>query len=179
MVESGADLDRRRYEAIGWIDDVDGAPQSSWDGVTLSGRSPRAVSFIEDMDVLAASERVFGRFDADGSRFGFVHAALVTADEVVCLSRDLTPEAAATKIVGWALRGRQDVTSSLLVVRGVVDAPLIHAVARAGFPIVVTDMVPTRTAVAVAGTTCTTILGLALSHRRALFADGGHIGPSA
>ncbi|CAA9583132.1 MAG: hypothetical protein AVDCRST_MAG87-3615 [uncultured Thermomicrobiales bacterium] len=177
MVESGADLDRRRYEAIGWIDDGDRAVQLSH-GDALSGRSPRAVSFIEDLDLLMVCERVYGRFDVDGSRFGFVHAALVTGDEIVCVARDLTPEAAATKIVGWALRGNMDLTSSLLVMRGVVDAPLIHAVARAGLSIVVTDMVPTRSAVAMAGTTCTTILGLALSHRRALFANGGHIGVS-
>ena len=176
MVRSGADLDRRRYEAIGWIEDADRARHSSQDGDASSSRSPRAVSFIDDMDVLSVCERVYGRFDRDGSRYGFVHAALVSGDEVVCVARDLTPEAAAAKIVGWALRGAEDLTSSMLVMRGVVDAPLIQAVARAGLPIVVTDVVPTRSAVALAGTTCTTVLGLALSHRRALFADGGHIG---
>ena len=178
MVQSGADLDRRRYEAIGWIDDADRALQSPRDGEALSRRLPRAVSFIDDMDVLSVCERVYARFDADGSRFGFVHAALVTGDEVVCVSRDLTPEAAATKIIGWALRREEDLTTSMLVMRGVLDAPLVQAVARAGFPIVVTDVVPTRSAMALAGTTCTTIVGLALSHRRALFADGGHIGVS-
>jgi len=179
MVESGADLDRRRYEAIGWIDEADRELHATWEGDGRSARAPRAVSFVDDLDVLTACERVYQRFDADGTRFGFIHAAMVTDDAIVCVARDLTTEAAATKILGWALQGSEDLADSMLVVRGVVDAPLIRAVSRAGITVVITDAVPTRSAVALARATCMTILGLALSHRRALFTDGGQIGISA
>lgn len=179
MLESGCDLDRRRYEAIGWIDEADRELRSEWDGDARSARAPRAVSFIDDLTLLSAAERVFGRFDADGTRFGFVHAAMVTREDIVCVARDLTTEAAATKILGWALRTGEDLAMSILVVRGVVDAPLVRAVDRSGITIIVTDAVPTRLAVEESIASCTTILGLALSHRRALFADGGQIGVSA
>ena len=175
MVEGGADLDRRRIEAIGWSDDVVRGPQGPRIGEFGSGRATKAAPFIDDLDVLAACERVYRRFDADGSRFGYVHAALSTAEDLVCIGRDLSTEGAGTKILGWALRHGGDLETSMLVVRGAVDASLVSAVARAGVAVVVTDAVPTRSAVRMAGATCTTILGLALSHRRALFADGGHI----
>lgn len=181
MVESGCDLDRRRYEAIGWIseiNDAEGELRSAGDNDGRSDRAPLAAAFIDDLDVLTVAERVFRRFDADGARLGFVHAAIVTDENIVCVARDVTTDAAATKMLGWALRSGAELATSVLVVRGVVDAPLVRAVGRAGISVVVTDAVPTRSAVKLAGATCTTILGLVLSHRRALFADGGQIGVS-
>lgn len=176
MVESGADLDRRRNESIGWIDETEQVFRSPWIEELRSARAPRAVPVFDELDALSVCERVFRGFDADGAGLGYVHAALATQDETVCIARDVTVEAAAAKILGWALRDGGELGSSMLIARGIIDAALIGAASRAGVVVVATDAVPTRSAVELAGETCTTILGLALSHRRALFADGGHIG---
>jgi len=178
MVESGIDLDRRRFEAMGWTDGGAGELRQPGMGEFRSARTPRAVPVIDDLDALSVCERVFHRFDTDGANVGYVHAALANEHQIMCIARDVSAEAAAAKIVGWALQVEGDLGASMLIVRGVVDAPLIHGAARAGVAIVATDAVPSRSAVELAGETCTTVLGLALSHRRALFADGGHIGIS-
>lgn len=176
MVDSGIDLDRLKYEALGWIPRGDLAAEQA---AERSTRSPKAVSVMADMDVIATCRQVFDRFDDGGARAGYVHAALATADEVVCVARDLHTAAAAIKVLGWAISTRVDCSASMLVVRGVLDGLIVEASARAGIPIVATDAVPTGSAVASATTSCVTIVGLALSHRRGLFADSGHLGENA
>lgn len=175
MVDSGVDLDRRRYEAIGWIDEADQTFLLPVTREHQSSRAPKAVPVVDDLDVLSICERVFRRFDADDANIGYVHAALATRDDVLCIARDVTTDVAAMKILGWMLEDGDGPDSSMLIVRGVVDAPLIGAAARAGVAIIVTDTVPTRAAVELASEVCLTVVGLALSHRRGLFADGGHI----
>lgn len=173
MIEGGADLDRLRYEAIGWIarqDDEDGSDAAR------SSRLPRAVGVMSEMDAISTCRNAFDRFDNDGSRSGYRHVALASADDILCIARDNVSDAAAAKVLGWALPNHIDLGASLMIVRGILDAPLVESAARAGIPIVATDAVPTASAVAAAQRSCISILGLALSHRRGLFADGGHLG---
>ncbi len=176
MIESGVDLDRARYEAIGWIPRQDLDVETAGD---RSSRVPRAVSTMTEMDAISTCRRAFERFDGDGARAGYRHVALATADNILCIARDVVSEAAAAKVLGWALPNRIDCSASILVVRGILDVPMVESAARAGIPVVATDAVPTAAAIAAAETSCTSILGLALSHRRGLFADGGHLGDDA
>jgi len=171
MVDSGVDLDRRAYETIGWIAPADAIVD---EGTGRSGRPPRAVPVMSGLDAVATCKAAFDRFEEDGARAGYLHAGLATADDVLCIARDLSPEAAACKVLGWALSSGADCASSMLAVRGVVGHLVVDAASRAGIPVVATDAVPTADAIATAEATCTTIIGLALSHRRGLFADGGH-----
>lgn len=173
MVESGVDIERARFAAIGWASPrdlfADGDPERS-------SRTPRAVPVMTELDAIATCQRCFARFEEDGAQAGYRHAALATADNVLCIARDLANDAAAAKVVGWALSHAGDRSASMLVIRGIVDATIVEGAARAGIPIVATDAVPTVAAIAAAESTCTTTLGLALSFRRGLFADGGHFG---
>lgn len=173
MVEGGVDLDRVRYEAIGWIprDDLDTDAAGA-----VSARPPRSVAVMTEMDAISTCQLAFARFDEDGARAGYRHVALATADDILCMARDVVSESAAAKVLGWALPNGIDCTASVLVVRGILDAPMVECAARANIPIVATDAVPTAAAIAAAETSCTSILGLALSHRRGLFNDGGHLG---
>ena len=173
MVQGGVDLDRARYEAIGWI------PRQDLEAAGATGQSDRlarAVSVMPEMDAIASCQGAFRRFDDDGARVGYIHAGIATADEVKCVARDLHVHAAVHKVLGWIIAGPVDCSSALLAVRGVVDEHIVEAASRAGIPIVATDAVPTTSAIAAAAESCTTIIGLALSHRRGLFADGGHLG---
>jgi formate dehydrogenase accessory protein FdhD len=173
MVAAGCDLDRRRYEAIGWIPrqdliDADGLPRAE--------RLPRAVPVMTELDAVSVFERTFGQFDDDGARAGYTHAGLATVEEVTCVARDLGPDAALYKVLGWALASGAGCESSALVLHGVVDAGQVEAAARAGIPIVATDAVPTTGAIDVAKHHCITLVGLARSTRRGVFVDGGHLG---
>jgi len=172
MIDGGVDLDRARYEAIGWISRQDLEIEAAGDRST---RSPRAVTVMTEMDAIASCRRSFERFDDDGAKAGYRHVALVTADDILCIARDVVSDAAAAKVLGWALPNNIDCTASMLVVRGILDVPMVESAARAGIPVVATDAVPTAAAIASAEASCTSILGLALSHRRGLFADGGHL----
>jgi formate dehydrogenase accessory protein FdhD len=131
---------------------------------------------ISALDLIATCKTAFARFDEDGAAAGYVHAALANADDVLCIARDGDGRTAATKILGWAVTNPEDTECSILITRGILDADIVDAAARAGIPIVATDSIPTATAMATAGTTCTTLLGLVRSHRRALFVDAGHVG---
>jgi FdhD protein len=176
MVQGGVDLDRARYEAIGWIPRQDLEAERA---MARTDRLARAVAVMPEMDAIASCEGTFRRFDDDGARVGYIHAGIATFDEVKCIARDLHVHAAVHKVLGWVVAGQVDCASSLLTVRGVIDEHIVESASRAGIPIVATDAVPTTSAIAVAAETCTTIIGLALSHRRGLFADGGHLGDDA
>ncbi len=170
MIEGGFDLDRARYEAIGWI------PRRDLEVETVSDRSARAVATMTEMDAISTCRRAFEHFDGDGAKAGYRHVALATADDILCIARDVVSESAAAKVFGWALPNRIDCSASILVVRGILDAPMVESASRAGIPVVATDAVPTAAAITSAESSCTSILGLALSHRRGLFVDGGHLG---
>jgi FdhD protein len=176
MIAGGCDLDRRRYEAIGWIPrqdliDAAGQPQAE--------RRPHAVPVMNELDAVSVFERTFGQFDDDGARAGYIHAGLATVDEVTCVARDLSPESALHKVLGWALASGAECENSALVLHGVIDAGPVEAAARAGIPIVATDAVPTTGAVDAAKHHCTTLVGLARSSRRGVFVDGGHLGDAS
>ncbi len=173
MIEGGLDLDRTRYEAIGWIPRRDLEVETEGD---RSARQPRSVSTMTEMDAISTCRRSFEHFDGDGARVGYRHVALATEDDILCIARDVVNESAAAKIFGWALPNHIDCSASILVVRGILDLPVVESAARAGIPVVATDAVPTAAAIASAARSCTSILGLALSHRRGLFVDGGHLG---
>ena len=173
MIDSGVDLDRARYEAIGWVPRQDLEVQATSE---RSSRPPRAVTVMTEIDAISTCHRSFERFELDGARAGYQHVALVTADDILCIARDVVSEAAAAKVFGWALPNNVDCTASMLVVRGILDVLMVESAARAGIPIVATDAVPTAAAIDAAEASCTTILGLARSHRRGLFVDGGHLG---
>jgi formate dehydrogenase accessory protein FdhD len=172
MIDSGVDLDQARYEAIGWIP---GRNLEGGSDDTGSVRRPRAVPVMSELDAIATCCRSFDRFADDGARAGYRHVALATSDEVLCIARDVTSGAAAAKVLGWALPNSVDLSASILVASGIVDDLLVTASARAGIPIVATDAVPTVAAIAAAESGCVSLLGLVCSHRRGLFADGGHL----
>lgn len=176
MVAGGCDLDRRRYEAIGWVprqDFLDG------DEVPTSGRRPRAVAVMSELEGIEAIEQAFQQFDQDGARAGYAHAAIATVDEAACVARDLGPEAAVHKVLGWALASGFECETTALVIHGIVGADQVEAAARAGIPIVATDAVPTIGAVSMAQQHCITLIGLARSTRRGVFVDGGHFGDAS
>jgi formate dehydrogenase accessory protein FdhD len=171
MIEGGADLDRCKYEAIGWIE-----PDEENAGEAGSERPARSVPMISGLDLISTCKAAFARFEDDGAAAGYVHAALANADDVLCIARDGDGRTAATKILGWTVTNSGVAESSMLITRGILDADIVDAAARAGIPIVATDSIPTATAMATAGITCTTLVGLVRSHRRALFVDAGHVG---
>jgi formate dehydrogenase accessory protein FdhD len=173
MVESGADIERIKYESIGWIVRNDLEEDLATEH---SARPPRSVAIVSEMDAIATCRAAFAKFDSDGARAGYMHAALANVDEVLCIARDTETIAATQKVLGWALATSADLSASILVVRGILEAEIVESAARAGIPIVATDAVPTYEAITAAQRRCTSILGLALSHRRGLFADGGHVG---
>jgi formate dehydrogenase accessory protein FdhD len=173
MVQGGVNLDRARYESIGWIPRQDLEAGSA---TARSARLARAVAVMPELDAIASCQGTFRRFDDDGARVGYIHAGIATADEVKCIARDLHVHAAVHKVLGWVIAGNIDCSSALLAVRGVIDDHIVEAASRAGIPIIATDAVPTTSAIVTAGETCATIIGLALSHRRGVFADGGHLG---
>lgn len=173
MVESGADIERMKYESIGWIPRNDLEEELASEH---SARAPRSVTIVAELDAIATCRSVFEQFESDGARAGYMHAALANADDVLCVARDTETIAATQKVLGWALSSDTDFSGSILVVRGILEAEIVESAARAGIPIVATDAVPTFDAITAAQLTCTSILGLALSHRRGLFADGGHLG---
>ncbi len=172
MLDGGADLERLKYEAIGWVPRADKA--MAWD-IDVSERPARSVAVMSELDAVSSCKAAFERFDRDGAKAGYMHAGLVTENEVACIARDLDMGAAVAKVLGWALSSGRECSESMLVVRGVLDEDIVEAASRAGIPIVATDAVPTVAAIESAGACCVSILGLARSHRRGLFADGGHL----
>jgi formate dehydrogenase accessory protein FdhD len=172
MLDGGADLERLKYEAIGWIPRADKAMAQDSD---VSERRARSVAVMSELDAVSSCKAAFERFDRDGSKAGYLHAGIVTADEVSCIARDLETSAAVAKVLGWALSTECERADSMLVVRGVLDEDIVEAASRAEIPIVATDAVPTVAAIAAGEGLCVTILGLAESHRRGLFVDGGHL----
>ena len=172
MLDGGADLERLKYEAIGWIPRADHAMGQDAD---VSERRARSVAVMSELDAIASSKATFERFDRDGAKAGYLHAGLATGDDVACIARDLESSAAVAKVLGWALTSACERSESMLVVRGVLDVNVVEAASRAGIPIVATDAVPTVGAIEAADLCCVSILGLAQSHRRGLFVDGGHL----
>jgi formate dehydrogenase accessory protein FdhD len=131
---------------------------------------------MAELDAVAVFERTFDQFDDDGARAGYTHAGIATVDEIACVARDLGPDAALHKVLGWALATGADCENSALVLHGVIDAGHVEAAARAGIPIVATNAVPTTGAIDAAQLHCVTLVGLARSARRGIFVDGGHLG---
>lgn len=172
MIENGVDLERLKYEAIGWIPRADRALSED---ELVTARPARAVAVMAELDAIASCRAVFERFDRDGAKGGYLHAGLATLGEVTCIARDLDSRSAVAKVLGWALSAGFERSESMLVVRGVLDEDVVETASRAGIPIVATDAVPTVAAIAAAEAGCVTILGLAQSHRRGLFVDGGHL----
>lgn len=175
MIEGGADLDRVKYESIGWIPREDLAEPPG----AVSERTPMAAPVMGEMDAIASCQEAFARFERDGANVGYRHAAIVTTDEVVCVARDLNNSAATAKVLGWGLTSEFDFSTSMLVVSGVVDAPVVEAAGRCGIGVVATDAIPTLGAIDTAVRDCVSLLGLVRSHRRGLFADSGHLNEDA
>ena len=128
-----------------------------------------------ELEAIASCRAAFDRFDRDGAKAGYQHAGLVTEGEVACIARDLETSCSVAKVLGWSLSSGGERTDSMLVVRGVIDDELVEAASRAEIPILATDAVPTLAAIAAGERHCVSILGLAQSHRRGLFVDGGHL----
>lgn len=172
MVDSGEDLDRRKLEAAGWTtwDEDDG------DRSEASSRLPRTVPFVSQHDVIALSERAFARFDVDGRTSGLACAALAQGDELDVIARDIAPRGALAKILGWIMMNQSDGPGSILIVCGLIDERMVDAISRAGIGVIVTDGEPTAAAARRASSLGITVIGLVMSHRRAFFADGGHVG---
>ncbi len=172
MVDSGENIDRRRLETVGWMsgDDVDA------DSISASMRPPRSVPFLSQHDAIALSERVFARFDVDGRASGLACAALARGGDLIVIARDVAPRGAVAKILGWMMTEDTGDTGSILIITGLIDDVMIEAACRAGIGVLISDVEPTAAAVRRATAQGTTVLGLVMSHRRAFFADGGHVG---
>lgn len=171
MVESGEDLDRRKSDAVGWT-----TPDDEADGTCSSIRPPRTVPFVSQHEVIALSERAFTRFDVDGRASGLACAALARGDDLTVIARDIDPRGAIAKILGWMMTEDNEEADSILIVSGLIDEVAVDAACRAGIGVLVTDAEPTSAAARRAAAQGTTLLGLVMSHRRSLFADGGHVG---
>ena len=170
MLESGANLDRCAYAAIGWVD-----PDDDSDDPMDTARHPRAVAVMDGMDAIATYQAALTRFDEDGAGVGYTHAGLASVDDVHCIARDRDCCNAVAKVLGWAISTGAGLEATMLVVRGMVDATIVTAAHRAGIAIVATDSVPTACAMSMAERSCVSILGLMRSHRRAVFVDAGHV----
>lgn len=175
MLNSGEDFDRLKRIAAGWE-----PPDDDGDaGSTMSARPPRAVPYVSQDDVIAVAERAFARFDVDGRSSGLACAALARGHVLVVIARDICTRGAVAKILGWSMTGDADVADSTLIVSSLVDELVVEGASRAGIGVVITDSEPTAAAIRRANLLGTTILGLVMSHRRAFFADGGHVGDDA
>lgn len=130
---------------------------------------------ISAFNTIALGERAFSRFSRDDADHGYVHAALATDTTLECISRDLSAVRATEKLLGWALLTEQPLEGRVLAVRGIVDTDVARCAALARIAIILTDAVPTETAMRVARKAGVTLVGQVLSHRRRLFVDSGHI----
>lgn len=172
MTPGGVDIERTRFEAVGWDDDPNVRSNS------IARRRLRAPMWPA-IDVLAMVERAFRQFDPRERQIGFVHAALVTDEHVRCVARDVSIGACVAKVLGWAVGDDEDVTDTMLVVEGVPDERIVLAAARLGLSIVAMDGMPTAGATRVADRCGVSLLALAMTHRRGLIVDSGHIGDEA
>lgn len=172
MVDTGEDMDRRKFEAVGWKS----RDNDDSDSTASSARAPRTVPFISQHDAVALSERAFARFDVDGRASGLACAALAHRDDLLVIARDISPCGAVAKILGWMMTECAGETDSILIIAGLIDDVTMGAAGRAGIGVLITDVEPTVAAVRLAAAQGTTVLGLVMSHRRSFFADGGHVG---
>lgn len=173
MVDSGVDIERRRASAVDWSSN-DSASSPGDERLRISAQIPRR-PVMAGIDAVASIERAFRAFDADDRRSGYVHAALVNDTGILCLARDLTVCPAAGRVIGWVVGDEVDVSGTMLVVRGTVPAIVVDGAARLGIAIVATDAVPTAGASSAALANGQTLIGLAMSYRRGVFVDGGHV----
>lgn len=174
MVDGGGDPDRLRLEAVGWRD----PEETAGTGVVPIASDPLALTEAALTDLV---ERTFRAFAGDGGAAGYSHAAVAAPGAVQCIARDLRPDLAVAKVLGWALLEGRDLDTRILVVRGIPDEAIVRAAARAGVALVVSDAIPTAGAVRFAARATCSLAGMATSDRIGLFVDAGHVtdGPEA
>jgi formate dehydrogenase accessory protein FdhD len=168
MVDGGEDLDRLRLEAVGWT-----PPQRASPVAAVLNQADR-LTITED-ELARLVDKSFEQFSGDGGHAGYVHAAVASAESLHCVARDLQTDIAAAKVMGWTLLEGQDLDTRVLIVRGVVDQRVIRAAARCGMALVISDVVPTASAVQAAMRMSMTVTGMAMSRKIGIFVDGGHV----
>lgn len=154
---------------------ADGDFLSAQSGPPAVPRSRSASTTISAFNTIVLGERAFTRFNRDDAGHGYIHAALATETTLQCISRDLSAVRATEKLLGWAMLTEQSLDGRLLIVRGIVDTDVARCAALARIAVILTDAVPTQTAMRVASKAGVSIVGQVLSHRRQLFVDAGHI----
>jgi FdhD protein len=123
---------------------------------------------------LAIVERVFARFDSERGA-AVHHAGLSDGHQICAVSHDVGRHNALDKLVGWALTQRVDPSRLILCVTGRVSADVAFKAARAGFPIIASDSLPTSEAVEFAHAAHTTLVGRVLDPQRAIYAHPGRL----
>jgi FdhD protein len=118
---------------------------------------------------LAMVERVFARFENERSG-SFHHAAISDGVQICAVAHDVTRHNALDKLVGWSVAQGIDRSRLILCLTGRISADTAHKAVRAGFPIVVSDSLPTSEAVELAHAARVTLVGRALDDRRAIYA---------
>lgn len=166
MVEGGEDIDRRRLEAVGWMD---APPLASRDPLD---NEPFLIGTDQLVDLIDATWQTFRR---DGGGEGYLHAAAASASEVLCVARDRTVDMAAAKVIGWALLADTRPDMPVMLVRGIVGRRVIEAAASAGVSLMVTSAVPTADGFRAAMGLSMSIVGVAIRQTMGLLVDGGHI----
>lgn len=166
MVESGEDLDRRRLEAVGWLESPPLASREP------SNSEPFCIESAQLMDLIAATWQTFKR---DGGAEGYLHAAAASAGEVQCVARDRTMDMAVAKILGWAVLADKLPRMPVMLVRGIVGRKVVEAAASVGVSLIVTSAIPTADAFRAAMGLSLSIVGIAMSKSMGLLVDSGHI----
>jgi formate dehydrogenase accessory protein FdhD len=167
MVQTVSDVDRRRIEAVGWVERSP-AP----DARDLVQRDPFAIHIDVLMDVVRTGIKAM---TADRARDGYVHAAIASDTSIHCVARDQSAELAVSKVVGWMLRDGRELDSHILLVRGMVDRAIVSAASRLGVPVLATTGVLTAPAFREATGEGMSVVGMVGSSRPGLLVDGGHV----
>jgi len=167
MLDGGEDIDRRRVEAVGWLD-----PRISESGTPIPADRPFTLT---ERQLLGLVDEAFRQFRADGARAGYVHAAVASADAVHCVARDVHRDLAVAKVIGWTLLEGREHQTDILIVRDVVGVATVRAAVRRGISLVIGGGVPTAPAERIARRAAISIVGMATSPSPGLFGDGGHV----
>lgn len=170
MAESGEDIDLRRLEAVGWAEP---------NPLPTPEDAMETAFQIEEGDLIDVVDATWHAFRKDRSSEGYVHAAVASVRDVHCVARDRVQEPAVAKVLGWKVLDGRDVSTPMLLLRGIPDRRTVEAAARLGFSMIVSDGVPTKEAFRAALGSSMTLVGLATSRTIGLFVDGGHISMDA
>lgn len=165
MVANGEDIDRRRLDAVGW---VDAEPYSE------PGLDPVMFSLSND-DLLTLIDRCWAAFRHDDGGDGYHQAAIASTGSVLCIARDRQVDLAVAKVLGWLFRAGGDTDAAVLLVRGMVGRLVVESAARMSLGLVITSGVPTAEACRAAQGAGLTLVGMATGTTVGVLVENGHL----